>query len=43
MFGSDFPRIEMNKMFDAISTLPLRRDTLKAILGGNALTFLGEK
>lgn len=43
MFGSDYPRIEMNKMFDAVSALPIRRDSLTAILGGNALTFLGEQ
>ena len=41
MFGSDYPRIEMNKMFDAVTTLPIRRDTLTAILGENALSFLG--
>ena len=43
MFGSDFPRIEMNKMFDAVAALPIRRETLSAILGGNALSFLGEE
>jgi predicted TIM-barrel fold metal-dependent hydrolase len=43
MFGSDFPRIEMNKMYDAVTTLPIRRDVLLAILGGNALAFLGEE
>lgn len=43
MFGSDYPRIEMNKMFDAVSTLPIRRDALTAILGENALSFLGEQ
>jgi predicted TIM-barrel fold metal-dependent hydrolase len=42
MFGSDFPRIEMNKMFDAIMGLPIRRDALAAILGGNVVSFLGE-
>jgi predicted TIM-barrel fold metal-dependent hydrolase len=42
MFGSDYPRIEENKMFDALSTLPIRSDTLGAILGENALEFLGE-
>jgi hypothetical protein len=42
MFGSDYPRIEMNKMFNAISTLPVRDDVLQAVLGGNAQTFLGE-
>ena len=42
MFGSDYPRIEQNKMFDAISTLPIRRETLEAIMGENALEFLGE-
>lgn len=42
MFGSDYPRIEMNKMFNAISTLPVRDDVLQAILGNNAQTFLGE-
>jgi predicted TIM-barrel fold metal-dependent hydrolase len=42
MFGSDYPRIEENKMFDAISTLPIRPETLEAILGENALGFLGE-
>ena len=43
MFGSDYPRIEMNKMFDAVSALPIRTDTLSAILGGNAIQFLGEE
>ena len=43
MFGSDYPRIEMNKMFDAVSALTVRQDTLAAILGGNALEFLGEQ
>jgi predicted TIM-barrel fold metal-dependent hydrolase len=43
MFGSDYPRIEMNKMFDAIAMLPIRPETLRAILGENALTFLGEQ
>lgn len=43
MFGSDYPRIEMNKMFDAVTGLPIGRDALAAILGGNALTFLGEQ
>ena len=42
MFGSDYPRIEENKMFGAISTLSIRQETLEAILGGNALKFLGE-
>jgi len=42
IFGSDYPRIEMNKMFDAVSSLPLRRDVLDRILTGNALAFLGE-
>ena len=42
MFGSDYPRIEENKMFDAISTLSIRRETLQAILGENALAFLGK-
>jgi hypothetical protein len=43
MFGSDYPRIEMNKMFDAITALPIRPDAMAAILGGNALRFLGEQ
>jgi predicted TIM-barrel fold metal-dependent hydrolase len=42
MFGSDYPRIEENKMFSAVSTLPVRQETLDAILGGNAMAFLGE-
>jgi hypothetical protein len=42
MFGSDYPRIEINKMFDAVAALPIRPETLRAILGENALTFLGE-
>ncbi len=42
MFGSDYPRIEMNKMFNAISTLPVRDDVMQAILGENAQRFLGE-
>jgi hypothetical protein len=43
MFGSDYPRIEVNKMFEAISELPIRRDALTGILGRNALLFLGEQ
>jgi hypothetical protein len=43
MFGSDYPRIEINKMFAAISELPLRKRALEAILGENALAFLGEE
>jgi hypothetical protein len=43
MFGSDYPRIEMNKMFDAVTALPIRREVLAGILGGNAVTFLGEQ
>jgi len=43
MFGSDYPRIEMNKMFDAVASLPIRSETLQAILGENALAFLGEQ
>jgi predicted TIM-barrel fold metal-dependent hydrolase len=42
MFGSDFPRIEMNKMYAAVSSLAVRKDVLEAILERNALTFLGE-
>jgi len=42
MFGSDYPRIEENKMFSAVSTLPVRQETLDAILGENAMTYLGE-
>lgn len=42
MFGSDYPRIEVNKMFAAISGLPLRNDALESILRRNALAFLGE-
>jgi hypothetical protein len=42
MFGSDYPRIEENKMFAAVSTLDVRHEVLDAILGSNALTFLGE-
>lgn len=42
MFGSDYPRIEENKMLSAVSTLEVRSEALDAILGGNALTFLGE-
>lgn len=42
MFGSDYPRIEMNKMFNAIATLPVRKDVFESILGENAQTFLGE-
>jgi len=42
MFGSDYPRVEINKMFAAISSLPLRRDVLEAILRQNTLAFLGE-
>jgi len=43
IFGSDYPRIEMNKMFHAVSSLPLRRDVLDAILRDNALAYLGER
>jgi predicted TIM-barrel fold metal-dependent hydrolase len=43
MFGSDYPRIEMNKMFEAVSHLPIRDEALARILGENALTFLGEE
>jgi predicted TIM-barrel fold metal-dependent hydrolase len=43
IFGSDYPRIEINKMFNAISSLPLRQDVLEAILRDNALAFLGEE
>jgi predicted TIM-barrel fold metal-dependent hydrolase len=42
MFGSDYPRIEINKMFTAVSSLTVRKDMLEAILRRNALTFLGE-
>jgi predicted TIM-barrel fold metal-dependent hydrolase len=42
MFGSDFPRIEMNKMYAAVSSLSVRKDVLEAILQRNALAFLGE-
>jgi len=42
LFGSDYPRIEMNKMYKAVSSLPLRRDIIDAILHGNACEFLGE-
>ena len=42
IFGSDYPRIEMNKMFNAVSSLPLRKEALNAILNDNALAFLGE-
>jgi predicted TIM-barrel fold metal-dependent hydrolase len=42
MFGSDYPRIEINKMFAAVSALPLRKDVLEGVLRGNALAFLGE-
>jgi len=42
IFGSDYPRIEINKMFAAVSDLSLRKETLEAILGDNALAFLGE-
>jgi len=42
MFGSDYPRIEINKMFEAVSELPLRKDLATAIFQTNALRFLGE-
>jgi predicted TIM-barrel fold metal-dependent hydrolase len=42
MFGSDFPRIEINKMYAAVSSLSVRKDVLEAILQRNALAFLGE-
>jgi predicted TIM-barrel fold metal-dependent hydrolase len=42
MFGSDYPRIEMNKMFAAVRTLDVRHEVMERILGENAQTFLGE-
>jgi len=42
MFGSDYPRIEVNKMFSAVAALPVRKDVLDSILQQNALEFLGE-
>lgn len=42
MFGSDYPRIEVNKMFSAVAALPVRKDVLDSILQRNALEFLGE-
>ena len=42
MFGSDYPRIEINKMFEAVSELPLRKEAATAIFQTNALRFLGE-
>ena len=42
IFGSDYPRIEINKMFSAVAALPLRKDALDSVLRQNALTFLGE-
>jgi predicted TIM-barrel fold metal-dependent hydrolase len=40
LFGSDYPRIEINKMFDALNTLPVRQETLTSILGENAIRYL---
>jgi predicted TIM-barrel fold metal-dependent hydrolase len=42
MFGSDYPRIEINKMFSAVSMLPVREEVREAILRDNALAFLEE-
>jgi hypothetical protein len=40
IFGSDYPRIEVNKMFSAVAALPIRHDVLDSILQQNALAFL---
>ena len=42
IFGSDYPRIEVNKMFAAVSMLPVREEIRQSILRENALSFLGE-
>lgn len=40
LFGSDFPRIEADKMVRALKRLPLQEKTLNRILGENAVRIL---
>lgn len=41
MFGSNNPRFRHIRSLDGIKNLPLRPDVMEAILGGNAMRFLG--
>ena len=41
MFGSNNPRFRHVRSRDGILNLPLREDVKKAILGENAIRFLG--
>ena len=41
MFGSNNPRFRHVRSLDGILNLPLREDVKKAILGENAIRFLG--
>ena len=41
MFGSNNPRFRHVRSLDGIKNLPLRDDVMEAVLGGNALRFLG--
>ena len=41
MFGSNNPRFRHVRSLDGIRNLPLRSDVMEAVLGVNALRFLG--
>ena len=41
MFGSNNPRFRHVRSLEGIKNLPLRDDAMEAILGGNAVRFLG--
>ena len=41
MFGSNNPRFRHVRSLEGIKNLPLRDDVMEAILGGNAVRFLG--
>ena len=41
MFGSNNPRFRHVRSLDGIKNLPLRDDVMEAVLGGNAVRFLG--
>lgn len=41
MFGSNNPRFEQIRMFDALGKIGFRASTLELIRGGNAIEFLG--
>ncbi len=43
MFGSNNPRFRHVRSLDGIKNLPLRDDVMEAVLGGNALRFLGKE